>query len=79
MGAVTININATDEELKAVDGIVVDYQAWLQECWNNKVDSCRKKVMLEESDINPVKKTKQERIDWITNNTFLTRVEKDAL
>ena len=79
MANVTININATDEQLKAVDGIVVDYQTWLQTAWDGKVASCRKKVILEESDKNPAKMDEATQITWITNNTFLTRVQKDAL
>jgi len=79
MADVTININATDEQLKAVDGIVIDFQAWLQSAWDGKVACCRKKVILEETDKNPAKMTEQAQIDWIEANTFLTRVAKDAL
>jgi len=79
MANVTININATDEQLKAVDGVVVDFQAWLQSAWDGKVACCRKKIILEESNLNPAKQTEQEQIDWIVANTFLTRVQKDAL
>ena len=79
MANVTININATDEQLKAIDGIVVDYQAWLQSAWNGKVASCRKKVIIEESNLNYLNMTEAEQITWIINNTFLTRVQKDAL
>ena len=75
----TITINVTDEQLKAVDGIVIDYQAWAQAAWDGKVENCRKKVIMEESNLNPSKMTEQEQIDWITDNTFLTRVAKDAL
>ncbi len=78
MADVTININATDEQLKAVDGIVIDYQAWLQSAWDGKVASCRKKVILDETNLNPGKMTEADQITWITDNTFLTRVQKDA-
>ena len=73
-----INVNVTDEELKAVNGIVVDAKVWLQDAWNGKAASCIKRVLFSESNLNPGKMNNQEKSDWIRDNTFPTRVEKDA-
>jgi hypothetical protein len=71
-------VNTTVEELKAVNGIVIDAEQWLQAAWDGKAASCMKRVILEESKLNPSKMTDQERKDWIKSNNFKTRVEKDG-
>jgi hypothetical protein len=72
-----ITINATDEQIKAVNGIVVDATAWLQAAFDGKAANCTKRVMLAESNLNPGKMSAQEQSDWIRDNTFPTRVERD--
>ena len=72
-----LTITVTDEQIKAVDGIVIDHQVWLQAAWDGKAASCTKRVMIAESTQNPAKMTGQEQSDWIRDNTFPTRVERD--
>lgn len=72
-----ILITATNEEIKAVEGIVIDAAEWLQAAWNGKVANCIDRVLIEEGNINPHKANEQEKKDWIKNNTFKTRKQKD--
>ena len=72
-----ITVTVTDEEVKAVEGIVVDAQQWLQAAWDGKANACIKRVIEQESVYNPGKMTDQERKDWVANNTFKTRRQKD--
>ena len=73
-----LKVTVTVEEVKAVEGIVVDAQAWLQDAWNGKANNCLKRVIEQDSNLNPNKLTKEEKVDWVKNNTFKTRKEKDA-
>jgi len=73
-----IIINVTDEELKAVNGIVEDAEIWLQQAWNGKAASCIKRVILEKTNLNPAKMNDNEKKNWIKNNTFDTRKQKDS-
>jgi hypothetical protein len=75
--AKTIAITVTDEEIKAVEGIVVDAKDWLQAAWNSKASKCMERVILLETDKNPSKMSKESKSNWIKNNTFKTRKEKD--
>lgn len=75
---VQITINATDEQIKAVDGIVIDHQVWLQAAWDGKAANCTKRILIVGSDTNPNKMTAQEQSDWIRDNTFPSRVDRDA-
>ena len=72
-----IKVNVTDVEIKAVEGVVIDAAQWLQEAWNGKAACCVKRVINEQSDKNYQKMSDQERIDWIKNNMFKTRKQKD--
>ena len=72
-----INIQVTAEELKAVNGIVEDANVWLQDAWKGKAASCMKRVLGEESNLNSSKLSDVEKVDWIKNNTFKTRKQKD--
>ena len=75
--AKTIVITVTDEEIKAVESIVVDAEEWLQKAWNGKASSCTNRVLLIETDKNPSKMTAEEKKNWVKDNTFKTRKEKD--
>ena len=72
-----ITINATDEQIKAVNGITADHQVWLQAAWDGKAASSTKKVLIAESNLNASKMSSQEQSDWIKDNTFKTRKQKD--
>lgn len=72
-----IIINITDEELKAVNGIVVDAEEWLQKAWDGKAASCMKRVIIEESNLNPSKMSDTEKSDWVRDNEVKTRKDKD--
>ena len=72
-----IIINVTDEELKAVNGIVEDAEVWLKQAWDGKAANCTKRVILEESNLNPSKMSNQDRSDWVKNNIFKTRKQKE--
>ncbi len=72
-----ITITTTTEELRAVEGIVVDAQEWLQSAWDGKANKCMEKVILIETDKNPRKLTKQQKKDLINNINFKSRLEKD--
>ena len=58
-------INATQDEIKAVELIVMDAQEWLQAAWDGKVENCLKRSILEFTDKNPNKMTGQERRDAV--------------
>ena len=73
-----LTINATDEQIKAVNGIVVDSTEWLQAAWDGKAANSTKRVMFAESNLNPGKLNAQEQSDWIRDNTFDTRKQKDV-
>lgn len=73
-----IVITVDQEELDAVNGVVVDAEAWLQAAWDGKANSCLKRVISAESNLNPSKMSKQDQKTWVKDNTFKTRVEKDA-
>jgi len=73
----TITINATDEQIKAVNGIVIDHTVWLQAAFDGKASSSTTKVIENESNLNEKKMTGQEKSDWIRDNTFPSRVERD--
>ena len=73
----SIIINVTDEQVKAVEGIVVDATEWLQAAWDGKASSCFVRVLEEESNLNPKKMTGQEQSDWVKNNPVKTRKQKD--
>ena len=72
-----IIINVTDEELKAVNGIVEDAETWLKQAWVGKAANCIKRVILEESNLNPSKMSDQDKSDWIRDNPFKTRKDKE--
>ena len=72
-----IAINVTDEELKAVNGVVKDAEIWLQNAWKGKSANCMKRVIIAESNLNPSKMNDTEKSNWIKDNAFDTRKEKD--
>lgn len=72
-----IKVIATEEQLKAVNGIVVDAQEWLQAAWDGKANACIKRVIENESNLNPLKLSDAERAEWIKTNTFETRKQRD--
>ena len=69
--------NSTPEQIKAVEAIVLDANEWLQEAWDGKVNNCMKRVIIEESNLNPSKMSEQNKNDWIKGNNFKTRKQKD--
>ena len=72
----TIVIQVTSEEVKAVEGIVVSAQEWLQAAWDGKANKCMERIIIQETDKNPYKLTKQQKKDLIKNANFKTRKEK---
>lgn len=72
-----IIIEATEEQIKAVNGVVVDHKTWLQAAWNGKAANCTERVITEESNLNPLKLTDTAKSKWIEDNTFKTRKQKD--
>jgi hypothetical protein len=72
-----ITVNISDEGLKAMNGVVSDAQVWTQDRLDSKVERCMEHAIRENSNLNPAKLNVQEKKDWIKNNTFKTRKQKD--
>ena len=75
--AETITITVTAEEVKAVEGVVVSAQDWLQKAWNGKANKCTDRILTEVTDKNVNKLSKEEKDALIKNTIFKSRVEKD--
>jgi len=71
-----IIIDATDEQIKAVEAIVMDSKQWLQDAWDGKANSCLKRTIRQESNLNPDKMTVDERKNWVKGNAFKSRKQK---
>ena len=74
----TIVITVTNEEIKAVEGQVISAQAWLQKAWDMKAELSMDKVIIRESNLNASKLDKTAKKNWIRDNSFNSRVERDA-
>jgi len=72
-----IIIEATAEQIKAVEGIVLDAKEWLQEAWNGKANSCIKRIIIQETDRNPDKMNVEERVILVRNTNFQSRKQKE--
>lgn len=71
------SVKRTEEEIKAVNSIVVDADVWLQTAWDMKAANCIDKAILEQTTSNPHKLSKEEKRVLIRDSVLKTRKEKD--
>ena len=70
-------VTYTEEQMKAMEYILLNPQDWIQRAWNNKARQCMEKVVLEVSDKNPTKIDDTERDRIVRDADIKPRKERE--
>ena len=73
-----ITITATEEQLKAVNAVVVDATAWVQAAFNGKASKCIERVLEKYSDKNLKKLNDDDKVKEFKTLNLKTRKELEA-
>ena len=73
-----LKINVTEEQLKAVNAVVMDAQDWLQKAWDGKANSCMKRILIKHSDKNVTKLNDVQKVEEFNKLTLKTRKQLEA-
>lgn len=73
-----IILNITDEEERILLSNMVDPEAWLNNCLDNKLRQVSDKLVLETSTYNPNKLNPSEKLTILKDKTWKTAAEKQV-
>lgn len=73
----TYSVTITDEQDRALRGIIEDPQAWITHAFLNKVRKCQIRIIEQHSTHRANALTEQEKDDLIAGLTFETAVERN--